>query len=58
MFLTIVTEVQPLRISHNLEENICRLFHVLAQFLLYTSETEVDCYNQKMNVRVALLLAW
>ena len=58
MFLRIVTEIQPIRISHNLEENICRLFHVLAQFLLYTSETELDYYKQKINLRVALLLAW
>ena len=26
----------------NLEQNICRLFHVLAQFLFTTRETELD----------------
>ena len=36
--------------------NICRLFHMLPQFLT-TSETEIDYYHQKMNVQVALGLA-
>ena len=35
-------------------QNICRLFHVLAQFLFYTSEMELDYYHQKVNVRVIL----
>ena len=37
-------------IAYNLEQNICRLFHVLAQFLFATSETEPDYYHQKENV--------
>ena len=38
---------------YNLGQNICRPFHVFAQFLLTTSESELDYYHQKMNVRVA-----
>ena len=30
---------------YNLEQNICRLFHFLAQFLVTTSETELDYYT-------------
>ena len=37
---------------YNLEQNIYRLFHVLAQFLFTTSETEIDYYHQKVDVRV------
>ena len=37
----------------NLGQKFCRLFHVLAQFLCTTSETEEDYYHQKVNVRVA-----
>ena len=29
------------------------IFYVLEQFLFTTSETKLDCYHQKMNVRVA-----
>ena len=36
----------------NLGQNICRL-HFLAQFVLITSETELNYYHQKVNVRVA-----
>ena len=36
---------------------ICRLSHVLAEFLFATSETELDYYYQKMNVRVTTWLA-
>ena len=39
----------------NLGQNICRLFHVLAQFLFTTSETELDYYHQRVNVWVASL---
>ena len=36
----------------NLGQNTCRLFF-LAQFVFTTSETELDYYHRKMNVRVA-----
>ena len=36
--------------SNNLEQNICRLFHVLAQFLFTISETELEYYYQKVAV--------
>ena len=36
--------------NYNLEKKVCRLFHVLVQFLYTASETEVDHYQQKMNV--------
>ena len=39
---------------YNVEQNIRRLFHFLAQFLFTTRETELDYYHQKMNVGVAL----
>ena len=48
----IILTTVPFR-SCNLEQNICRLFHVLAQFLLTASETELDYYHQEMNIRVA-----
>ena len=32
---------------------ICRLFHVSAQFLFTASKTELDYYQQKLNVRAA-----
>ena len=31
---------------------MCRLFHILVQFLFNTSETELNYYHQKVNVRV------
>ena len=34
-------------------QNICRLFHFLAKFVFTISETELDYYHQKVNVRVA-----
>ena len=37
----------------NLGQNICRLFHVLAQFPFMISEAELDYYHQRVNVRVA-----
>ena len=33
------------------EQNICRLFDFLAQFHFTSSEMELDCYHQKVNVR-------
>ena len=44
-------------IDYNLGQNICRLFHFLAQFVFTTSETEVDYYHQKVNLRVASRVA-
>ena len=41
----------------NLGQNICNLFNFLVQFLFTTSETELDYYHQKINVRVALQVA-
>ena len=38
-------------ITCNLGHKTCRLFHVLAQFLFTTSETELDYYHQKVSVR-------
>ena len=40
-----------------LSKKICRLFHVLAKFLSFTKKTELHCYHQKVNVRVASRLA-
>ena len=40
-------------LSHKLTQNILRLFHVLPQFPFTASETELDYYYQKVNVRVA-----
>ena len=42
-----------MKISDNLGQNICILFHILAQLPFTTSETELDYYQQKMKVRVA-----
>ena len=42
---------------HNLGQNICRLFHILAQFILTTNETELDYYHHRVNVRVASRVA-
>ena len=41
----------------HLGQNICRLFHFLAQFLLTTSETELNYDHQKVNVHVASRVA-
>ena len=38
---------------YNLGQNIQKLFHFLPQFFFTTSETELDYYHQKVNVRVA-----
>ena len=40
------------KFSDNLQQNICRLFNVLAQFLFAKSEMELDSYHQKVNVWV------
>ena len=45
--------VKTFLFSDNLRQKIQRLFHFLAQFVFTTSETEVDYYHQKVNVRVA-----
>ena len=42
---------------YNLGQNICRLFHVLAQFLFTSSQTELDYYHWKVNVRVTSRVA-
>ena len=39
-------------------KKICRLFHVLASFFFTTTETELDYYRQKVNVRVACLKSY
>ena len=39
--------------SENLGQNICRLIHVLTQFLFSTSEMKLDFCQQKNNVRIA-----
>ena len=36
-----------------MEKNICRLFHILAQFPLAKNERELDYYHQNVNVWVA-----
>ena len=41
------------KFSDNLGQNICWLFHFLAQFVFTTSETELDYYHHRVNVRVA-----
>ena len=38
---------------YNVGQDICRLFHFLAQFLFTTSETDLDYYQQKVNVQDA-----
>ena len=40
-----------------LGQNICRIFLFLAQILFTTSETELDYYQQKGNIQVALRVA-
>ena len=37
--------------TYNFGQNICKLFHFLAEFALSASETELD-YQQRVNVRV------
>ena len=43
--------------TFNLGQNICRLFHLLAQFFFTTSETELDFYHQKVSARIASRVA-
>ena len=38
---------------YNLGQNLCRLFHFVAQLVFTTSETELDYYHQKVNIRVS-----
>ena len=38
----------------SLGQNICRIFHFLAQFFFTTSETKLDYYQHRVHVRVAL----
>ena len=38
--------------KYNLGQNICRLFHFLAQFVFPTSKTELDYYHHRVNARV------
>ena len=38
---------------YNLGQDIWRYFHVLAQFLFTTSETELQYYHQRVSVQVA-----
>ena len=40
-------------VSHKLGQNICRLFHFLGQVSFTISETELDYYQQKVNVQIA-----
>ena len=41
---------------YNLRQNVRRLFHGEAKHLFPKSEKKLDYYQQKMNVRVGLLL--
>ena len=38
---------------YNLRQNIYGLFYFLSQLVFITSETKLDYYHQKVNVRVA-----
>ena len=40
------------KFSDNFGQNICRLFLFLEEFFFTTSETELDCYYQKVSARV------
>ena len=44
-------------IKYNLGQNSCGLFHFLAQLVFTTRETKLDCYHQKVNVRVTSRVA-
>ena len=55
VFQCIINQVKTKRkIFNNLGLNIERLFHFLAHFTFTTRETELEYYQQEMNVRVAL----
>ena len=45
-----LVELKP---SYNHRQNMCGLFHVLAQFPFTTKEPELDYYRQQVKVRVA-----
>ena len=49
----VITMFDIMMYNHNLGLSICRLFYFLAQFLFTTSESELDYYHRKANVRVA-----
>ena len=49
--------VKGVNYTCNLGQNIWRLFHILAKFVFTTSETELDYYHQKVNVRVVSQVA-
>ena len=51
------SEYLLLKYIYNLGQNICRLFQVLALFGFTTSETELDYFHQKVNIRVAFWVA-
>ena len=40
-------------VRYNLEQKMCRLFHVLAQFLFIKYEAELNYCHQEVNTRVA-----
>ena len=42
----------------NLEQNIWKLFHVLAQFLFTRREIELDYYHQKVKFQENLWNTW
>ena len=53
----VLTHLMPLVPFYNLGQSICRLFHVIAQFVFTTSEAELDYYKQTVNSGVALRVA-
>ena len=46
-----ICDIENNKKSDNLTQNIFSLFQVLVQFLFTSSETEIDYYHQKVNVR-------
>ena len=54
MFQCIIKQVKTKRkIFRQSWTKHLQTFHFLAQFVFTTSETEVDYYHQKVNIRVA-----
>ena len=45
------------KFSDNEGKNTWRLFHILEQFSLNTSEKKLDYYNQKVNIRISSRVA-
>ena len=43
---------------YSLEQNIWRLFHVLAQFLFTLSETKLNYYHQKVSLQESYWNSW